>query len=78
MRLDLIQYFLAVFVLPSAAKSHQIVSHTKFMASGIKVSAIDPCQTLGDTEPFVGSDRYRGQCGGEHRRPRSEIGRRIA
>lgn len=39
MRLDLI-YLLAVFVLPSIAKTYQDISH-KFMAFGDKVSAID-------------------------------------
>ena len=47
MRLDLV-YFLALFVLlvPSVAKTHQSISH-KFMAFGDKVSAINPCLSLG-------------------------------
>ena len=41
MRLDLIYYFLAIFVLPSIARTHhhQGISH-KLMAFGDKVSAI--------------------------------------
>jgi hypothetical protein len=45
MRLDLV-YFLALFVLPSIARTHQSISH-KFMAFGDKVSAINPRQSLG-------------------------------
>jgi hypothetical protein len=47
MRLDLI-YFLAIFILPSIAKTHQSISHKFiFMAFGDKVSAINPRQPLG-------------------------------
>lgn len=60
MRLDLI-YFLAIFILPSIARTHQSISH-KFMAFGDKVSAINPGSRLVTRQTlivFVGCDKHR-------------------
>jgi hypothetical protein len=56
MRLDLI-YFLAIFVLPSIARTHQSISH-KFMAFGDKVSAINPRQLPSHRAYVLDTERF--------------------
>jgi hypothetical protein len=74
MRLGLI-YFLAIFVLPSIARTHhQGISH-RFMTFGDKVSSIKPPAIMHghnflDTERFVGCDEYRDQCSAGRQPPR--------
>jgi hypothetical protein len=73
MRLGLI-CFLAIFILPSIARTHhQGISH-KLMTFGDKVSSIEPPAVTGhnfpDTERFVGCDEYRDQRSAERQPPR--------
>jgi hypothetical protein len=73
MRLGLI-YFLAVFLLPSIARTHHQSIFQKLMTSGDKVSSIKPQAVTGhnflDTERFVGCGEFRDQCSAGRQPPR--------